>query len=41
MVFKATWGTMRQDTSGSSRKAMVIGNRANIFIDTAFATDST
>ena len=37
MVFKATEGAMRQDTSVSSRQAVVIGNRANNFNDTAIA----
>ena len=41
MVFKATEGTMRQDTSRSSRQAVVIGNRPDPFVDTAFVTDST
>ena len=35
MVFKATEGAMRQDTSGSSRQAVVIGNSAKNFNDTA------
>jgi hypothetical protein len=37
MVFKATEGTMRQAMSGSSRQAVVIGNRPDSFIDTACA----
>ena len=41
MVFKATEGTMRQDTLGSPRQAAVIGNRPNSLIDTAFAIGST
>ena len=39
MVFKATWGTMRQDTSVSSSQATVIGNRPDSFSAAAFATD--
>ena len=39
MVFKATEGTIRQDTSGSSTQAIVNGNRPDTFINTAFATD--
>ena len=41
MVFKATEGTMRQDTSGSSRQGVLIGNRWNTFINNAFVTGST
>jgi len=39
MVFKATEGTMRQDTSRSSRQAVVIENRPVSFSASAFATD--
>ena len=41
MVFKANEGTMRQDTSGSSGRAVVIGNRRASFISAAFVNGST